>query len=81
MRAERVAEEVEAFLSGVSQRSFRLIDRQPELILSGVVRLITNHLHLTIFKSAPEVGALCYAGHYSASTLLLPRPTPAVTTA
>src|SRR5437667_7548300 len=31
MRAERVAEEVEAFLSGVSQRSFRLVDRQPEL--------------------------------------------------
>ena len=30
MRAERVAEEVEAFLSGVSQRSFRLVDRQPE---------------------------------------------------
>ena len=26
-----VAEEVEAFLSGVSQRSFRLVDRQPEL--------------------------------------------------
>src|ERR1700739_1971899 len=26
-----VAEEVEAFLSGVSQRSFRLIDRHPEL--------------------------------------------------
>jgi hypothetical protein len=23
---------------------------------------ITNHLHLTIFKSAPEVGALCSAG-------------------
>src|SRR6478609_2972896 len=31
MRAERVAEEVEAFLSGVSQRSLRLIDRQPQL--------------------------------------------------
>src|SRR6202051_2011327 len=31
MRAERVAEEVEAFLSGVSQRSFRLVDSQPEL--------------------------------------------------
>ena len=31
-------------------------------ILSGVVRLITNHLHLTIFKSAPEVGALCSTG-------------------
>jgi hypothetical protein len=28
MRAERVAEEVEAFLSGVSQRSFRLAHRQ-----------------------------------------------------
>jgi hypothetical protein len=26
-----VAEEVEAFLSGISQRSFRLVDRQPEL--------------------------------------------------
>src|ERR1700733_3589515 len=30
--------------------------------LSGVVRLITNHLHLSIFKSAPEVGALCSTG-------------------
>jgi hypothetical protein len=36
MRAERVAEEVEAFLSGVSQRSFRLVDRQPELASKGV---------------------------------------------
>jgi hypothetical protein len=26
--------------------------------LSGFVRLITNHLHLSFFKSAPEVGAL-----------------------
>ena len=31
MRAERVAKEVEAFPSGISQRSFRLVDRQPEL--------------------------------------------------
>jgi hypothetical protein len=30
--------------------------------LSGVVRLITNQIHLSIFKSAPEVGALCSTG-------------------
>src|SRR6201995_4450774 len=30
MRAERVAEEVEAFLSSVSQGSFSLVNRQPE---------------------------------------------------
>ena len=28
----------------------------------GVVRLIANHLHLTIFESAPEVRVLCSAG-------------------
>src|SRR5215217_4599309 len=28
----------------------------------GVCRLIANHLHLTIFESAPEVRALCSAG-------------------
>ncbi len=30
--------------------------------LSGVVRLIANHLHLTIFESAPEVRVLSSAG-------------------
>src|SRR5262245_59878055 len=31
MRAERVAKECEAFLSGVSQRGLGLVERQPEL--------------------------------------------------
>src|ERR1035437_2327947 len=32
------------------------------LIFSGVARLIANHLHLSIFESAPEVRVLCSAG-------------------
>src|SRR5262249_22473450 len=31
VRAKRVAKEVEAFLTGIPQRGFRLVDRQPEL--------------------------------------------------
>jgi hypothetical protein len=50
-------------------------------VIDGVCRLIANHHDLAIFESAPEVRALSSDQHYPASTVLRPRPTPAMAAA
>src|SRR6478672_2521427 len=51
----------EAQLGSCTERE-NLVAMPRVRILSGVARLITNHLHLAIFESAPEVRVLCSAG-------------------
>src|SRR5262249_11140075 len=63
VRAERVAKEVEAFLTGIPQRGFRLVDRQPEL---GHYLLRLKFLHrgyeVHAFLSAAEALQALRAG-------------------